>query len=187
MDGKNVLDKACEAMYRGDLLAARSLCLEVEQWIINGEGKHEGHKPEYVTAFAQVLLDASEVRGNRHRIDTLKRELSNARREAKEDNARIAELEAACVMGGDGKPIGIGQKVYFRGIDNKVISDVIGSLVTSRSGLMRATMKNKTSYAPRPSECFSSPDSVPQPMSKSMEKRIRSQKGYPDQVPEGGK
>lgn len=89
-------------------------------------------------------------------------------------NARISELEAACVMGGDGKPIGLGQRKYmYDPWSKKPIGFTVSGIkfveLNTTDENCTVVIKEKIivcspDHGPMcgPSDCYSDPDSVPQ-------------------------
>lgn len=73
-------------------------------------------------------------------------------------HARIAELERCVVMGGDGKPIAVGDTVWRR---SKLTYDTYEFVVRSIKQLSKETIVRGTDGSAHfASECYSSPDSV---------------------------
>jgi len=102
-----------------------------------------GERTEAEDAWSECM--ATEVKPLQERIKQLE--------------ARISELEAACVMGGDGKPIEFGGKTYVRSpYTGKVKELDVDRLVIVSSS--RTIVGNDFPY--RPSDCYSSPDQVPE-------------------------
>lgn len=97
------------------------------------------------------------IRLRERTIEELQSELAAA-------NARIAELERCCVMGGDGKPIDRGEVKYF--IDasgNMTSASVTGEFRTEECGKVAVRLASGIfSYWMRCSDLYSSPESVPE-------------------------
>ena len=75
-------------------------------------------------------------------------------------NARISELEAACVMGGDGKPIELGQeRWYWNDYAKKKESFIVESYTAM---LLGDTYLNPDTICIEPDRTYSSPEDVPE-------------------------
>lgn len=83
--------------------------------------------------------------------------------------ARISELEAACVMGGDGKPIGYKSVVFtrdsgdvYQGHVDQIYETSYGELYLSVFVHQSETPSTKVRIKKPIKDCYSSPEDVPE-------------------------
>lgn len=102
-------------------------------------------------------MDGDEIREAEEYTNRIESQLSAA-------NARIAELERCCVMGGDGKPIDRGEVKYFiDAFGNMTSASVTGEFRTEECGKVAVRLASGIfSYWMRCSDLYSSPESVPE-------------------------
>lgn len=93
-------------------------------------------------------------------IDRLAGEASELREQLTAAHARIAELERCVVMGGDGKPITVGE-YKFPVTDDAPLSIRVKSIFKDEYGAV-IIETDVDGYSPNPKELYSSPDSVPE-------------------------